>query len=257
MRDFLDDLEQRLAVMAEQHPELRASEPPQRSRRRPAILGAIAALLAAIAAALTMTGTSLADLPILDTPTRDASGIKERVPDVARAGVDFSQAHAFETPGGPGYVLVNKDRQVLCVVVPDPDAPGDYGNSCSPIAKVERAGMLTEMVGDLGTDPDATSLATFVLPEDAKAVRLQTGDRTTEPTVQDGVVVLDITEESTLSWTVDGRPGRLLLEGPFPETTSITFECPDGTMASTDEVPSARTPEEANQAMKRLRRELC
>lgn len=257
MRDFFDDLEQRLAVMAEQHPELQPSAPQRRSRRRPAILGAIAALLAAIAAAFAMTGTSLADLPILDTPTRDASELKDQVPGPARAGVDFTKAHAFETPGGPGYVLVNKERQVLCLVVPDAESPGDYGSACSPIAKVERKGMLTEMVGDLGTDPKATSLATFILPEGAEDVRLRTGKRTSEPRIQDGVVVLDIKEESTLQWTVDGRPGRLLLEGPFPATSSLMIECRDGTMVTTDELPPPGTPEETNRALKRLRDKLC
>lgn len=257
MRDFLDDLEQRLAVMAEQHPELLPSQPERRSRRRPAILGAIAALLAAIAAAFTMTGTSLADLPILDTPTRDVSELKDRVPGPTRAGVDFTKAHAFETPGGPGYALVNKERQVICLVVPDAESAGEYGNACSPIATVERKGMLTEMVGDLGTNPEAISLATFVLPEGAEDVRLRTGKRTTEPRIQDGVVVLQIKKESTLLWAVDGRPGRLLLEGPFPETTSIVFQCSDGTMVTTDEIPPPGTPEETNRAMKRLTKKLC
>lgn len=263
MRDFLDDLERRLAVMAEEHPDLAVEPAPipatrRRRGRRPAILGSLTALIAAAAAAFTMTGTSMAELPILSTDTQDASALKERAKAAAEAGVDFSKAHVFGTPGGPGYALVNEETQTLCLAVPDADTPGEYGVSCgTPLSKVEREGLGAEIVGDLGNDPKATALMVFVLPQDADDVRLASTPRGATFSVESGVAVIDTPSETRLTWTVDGRPQSKLIEGPFPAGGGVGISCPDGTAKSIPLPPKDASPAEVSQYLKAARRRVC
>lgn len=260
MKDFLDQLDDRLQALAvlETTPA-DTTRPKKARRRRGAWLGAITATLAAGAAAFTMTGTSLADLPILDTPTTDASGIRQAVPAVADRGVDFSKAHSFGTPGGPGYVLVTPETDTVCIVVPDAEAPGTYGSSCgTPLERVEREGLFVEMVGDQGQNPDATNLVAFVMPDGAEDVRLRTEGRTTEPELQSGVLVEELRKEGVLSWTVDGKPFRRLVEGPFPAGGGVTYSCPDGRARPGKEIsPDLTTPEEIRAASRKAMKEAC
>lgn len=252
MQDFLDDLDRRLADLAEPARE------PHRGRRRAGLLGGVTAVLAAAAAAFTMTGTSIADLPILDTETRDAASLATTARSAAEAGVDFSQAHVFRTPAGPGYALVNEATQTMCLVIPDPLAPGSVGQACdSPISKVERRGMFAEVVGDRDTDPDATSLVAFVLPEDAEDVRLRIGGRAVQPTIESGVVVAELPREATLSWTVDGRRAERRLEGPFQKTTAVGFQCPDGRQVTAPVPPTGATLERTNELLREARKRAC
>ena len=266
MRDFLDDLERQLAAMAEEHPDLQPEPSPARQpirrgrRRRPAALGGLAAVLAAVAAAFTMTGTSLAELPILGTPTQDASKLKQQAGEAAKAGVDFKAAHVFGTPGGPGYALVNKKTQTLCLVTPDPSIPGTYGVSCGqPISKIEREGLKAEMVGDLARDPNATALVAFVLPEGAKDAHLTSLPPRSTFKVDSGVAVINTTGETKLVWKVDGVPHSEIIEGPFPATETLGLLCSDGTRTNVP-MPTAQpqpSPEEIQRQLKALRKQAC
>lgn len=263
MRDFLDDLERRLAVMANEHPELEPSpaptkQPIRRGRRRPALLGGLTAVIAACAAAFTMTGTSLAELPILSTETQDASGLESRAGAAAKADVDFKQAHVFQTPGGPGYVVVNDTTQTLCVIVPDVNAPGDYGVTCDqPISKIERRGLKTELVGDRGQDPDATALVVYLLPEGAEDVRLTARPPGTTFKLESGIAVIETVDETALRWTVDGVTTTKPIEGPFAATSSVSVICPDGSRKSIPDLKQQASPQAAQQVFKAARTRAC
>lgn len=237
MQDFLDDLEQRLQQVAAEDAAPAHTAAARRRRRRPAVLGGLTAILAAAAAAFTMTGTSFADLPILGTDTEDASHIESQAQSAAAAGVDFSKAHVFGTPGGPGYALVNEQAETMCIAVPDPAAPGSYGQSCAPIATVEAEGLLGQIPGDTAKDPDATSLSVFVLPEDAENVQLETDGQRSTPKLESGVVVVQISSESTLRWTVDDRQASTTLIGPL-QTELMSIPCPGGRRVEIEPPPS-------------------
>ncbi len=268
MRDFLDDLDRQLSAMAEQHPDLDTLEqaapeatPAKRRRhkRRPAVLGGLTALIAAIVAAFTMVGTSVAELPILGTPTQDASELKTKARAAADAGVDFEKAHVFGTPGGPGYALLNPKTQTLCLAIPDPAAPGEFGGSCgTPLSKVEREGLYTEIPGDLGRNPDATNLAVFVLPEGAEDVRLAAAPRGARLDVESGVAVVQTPAEVKLTWKVDGRRGERAIEGPFAKATVMGLICPDGRQVQAPALEEGDfTPAEVQRRMKAARAKAC
>lgn len=243
MKDFQSELDARLRALAADpsvYEEPAAEKAPKtrgtRRFRRPAILGSLTAGLGVVAATLAMNGTSFADLPILSTPTTDAAEAARGNTAAAEAGVDFSKAHAFGTPQGPGYVLLTPERDTICISIPDSSNPGGYGSQCKPsIASVERAGLSIEFVGSLDRDPDATSLFAFVLPDGAKDVRIRTSDgRTRAASVEAGVVADEIQDSLTVTWTVDGRPGRRTFAGPFPVTRTAQFSCPDGRIVEAD-----------------------
>lgn len=242
MRDFLDGLDERLAAIAVDPPEPAPAAVTRKARRlRRAIVGALTAGVGTVIAIFAMTGTSLADLPILSTGTTDATAIRRQVPAVQRAGVDFSKAHAFGTPGGPGYVLATPKQDTVCIVIPDPRAPGDYGSSCgTPLAAVEADGLAAELVGDRGIDPNATSIFAFVLPDDADDVRLRSGGRTRDAEVEAGVAVGEITEQTDVLWTVDGKSASKRFEGPFQGTGGGLATCPDGRTVPLPDVGAER-----------------
>lgn len=234
MRDFADALDQRLATLAGElaaeglqettKPKPAVSRMPTRRFRRPAFFGTLAAGTAAVGAFLALSGTSLAGLPILETPTTDASSVRAAVPNVARLGVDFTKAHEFGTAIGPGYVLVNRTRDTLCVVIPDTAA--SFGSSCThPIAKVEREGLDAELVGDRTFDPNASTSFAFVLPEAATDVHLIGGAPTEPLRVENGVAVGSLTQAGTLTWRVDGHVTTKGIPAPFSGTK---LACPDG-----------------------------
>lgn len=258
MQDFLDDLERRLTTLAagDAPAPTPARAPRNFRRRRPAFLGALTALLAAGAAAFTMTGTSLADLPILDTDTQDASEIESEADAARAAGVDFSKAHVFGTPGGPGYALVNPRTDTMCLVVPDPDAAGTFGQSCEPIADVERRGMSAELSGDTDRDPSATSLVVFVLPEDAEDAVVTIRGRRATSVIKSGIVVFQTPARAVLSWTVDGVRAERAFAAPF-RSTGAGYVCPDGRQVTGRPAPAGLTPEEANDFLKQQRKLLC
>lgn len=237
MKDFMDGLDERLRVLAadEQTYDEPAAAPAAKARvrrrfRRPAILGSATAALGVIAATFAMNGTSLADLPILGTPTTDASRAAKGNQAARKAGVDFRKAHAFGTPQGPGYVLLTPERDTICISIPEPGIPGAYGGQCKrSIAAVERDGLAIEFAGDLGTDPEATSLFAFVLPDGASDVRVRDEDgHTRVPSLEAGVFADEIRRPVTLTWSVDGRPARRTFQGPFPATSTAMFTCSDG-----------------------------
>ena len=227
MQDFLADLDEQLAVVASSAPTPRGR--PARVRRRlPLAAGGAAAVIAG-AGALLMAGTSTADLPIFSTPTTDATALRGQAPGAARLGVDFSAAHVFRTPAGPGYVVTGTTSDALCMVVPDPHAPGDFGTACArSLGEVERRGLRAEFPGDRAIDPDAMAVSAFLLPDGAKDVRLTVSGRTTAPKIHSGVVVTEVPTEGKLHWTVGGRPQSQVLEGPFQAGGSIALHCPDG-----------------------------
>jgi hypothetical protein len=228
MKDFLDQLDERLRLMAhDQQQEVAPAAAPaqKRSRKRPALLGGATAVLAALATVFTMSGTSLAELPILKTPTTDASGLRRVLSAADRAGVDFSKAHTFGTPGGPGYVLASDQFDELCIAVPDPGTPGEYGQQCTgPLAKVGRDGLATLLLGQ-GTG--ATNTFAFVLPDGAEDVRLSVGGRSVRPQIESGVLVARISAAAVVTWTVDGTQDRHDFAGPLGRLGAMT-DCRNG-----------------------------
>lgn len=259
MQDFLDDLERRLSQAAIQDaPAAKPARSPRNlRRRRPAILGGLTAALAAAAAAFTMTGTSLADLPILQTDTQDASEVARAAPEAAEAGMDFSKAHPFATPGGPGYALTDEARRSLCVAVPDPAAPGTYGVTCSPLEAAERQGQYVS-VADPGTATRAPSIVNvFVLPEDAENVVLESAGRQTEPTIESGVVVARLTDAGRLTWSVDGRDGELALLAPLRPATASVVTCSDGTRRTLENLGPTNGDEAAREEFRERSRKAC
>lgn len=257
MQDFLAALDQHLMVLASTPAAEAVTSAPRRRRRRPLLAGAATALVAG-AGVLTMTGTSTAELPILATPTTDESALRTRIPAAAEAGVDFSAAHRFSSPGGPGYVLVGLENQAVCLIVPDPDAPGSFGTSCAKsIATVRRDGLQAEFPGDLGKDADAKALSVFVLPDGAKDVRLSSRGTNTTPHIESGVAVTELAHEARLRWTVDGRPASKLLEGPFPALTRVEAPCPDGRTVHYPLPPTTTPREEFNAALRAAAKKAC
>lgn len=257
MQDFLERLDQQLSAIAAT-PELASAPsagPVHRLRR--VIAGAIAALIAGVGV-FAMTGTSTAELPIFGTPTTDATKLRDRAPGAAKLGVDFSAAHRFGTPSGPGYVLAGLKTDAVCLVVPDPTAPGDFGTSCAPtLAAVERRGLRAEFPGDLAEDPDATALSVFLLPDGATDVRLTVGGHTSAPKLESGVLVTDLPTEGLLRWTVAGRPAKRVLEGPFAASTYVMTLCPDGTRAPMAPPPAGLDPERLNDALRAQKKKAC
>ncbi|MEN0013441.1 MAG: hypothetical protein AAGC46_08745 [Solirubrobacteraceae bacterium] len=243
MRDFADTLGERLDALAGElaasAPEIAAAprtKPRPLRLRRPAILGTLTTGVAAVGAFFALSGTSLAQLPILSTPTTDASSIRASVPQVASQGVDFGKAHRFATPGGPGYVLVDRTHSTICLVVPDPGVSDSFGSSCStPLSRVERSGMKAELVGDRSSDPNATTTFAFVLPEGATDVHLVGGAPTAPLHIESGVAVGSLTKAGFLTWVVDGVRASKDFDGPF---TNSRITCPNGngSVPMTDEL---------------------
>lgn len=243
MKDFLDGLDDRLTQMADDiADEALAEVTPvrrRRSLRRPAFLGAATGSLAILGTVFALSGTSLADLPILSTETTDASSLKGKAGAPPADRVDFKEAHAFGTPGGPGYVMTSPERDTVCLTIPDATTPGEYGSSCSSLSKAEREGIGAEIVGDRTFDPGATNTFAFVLPEDAGHVRLRAADgKVTEPKVESGVVAAQVTARTVVEWTVDGRRGTATFEGPFGDPSGLLkISCPDQPNKSVDVRP--------------------
>lgn len=260
MQDFLDGLDQRLMSLAEAQDQeaAAATHARPRRRRRPAVLGGLTAGLAAVVAAFTMVGTSAADLPILSTATTDASRLKDVLPSLASRGVDFSQAHVFGTPGGPGYVFQAREGGPVCMAIPDAGTPGEYGSSCSgSLAQVERDGLGAELAGDRGSDRDAQSTFAFVLPDHAKDVRVTLDGRRVRPQIDSGVVTATSQGPARISWTVRGVPADTSFQGPF-ETTSFAYDCGDGRMATGPPLDTdGKSLAESNAALKKARRAAC
>ena len=251
MKDFIDDLDRRLqAIAAEQS----AAPQPRRSRRRPALLSGAVALLAAIAGGLVLTSASVAELPILETATTDATAVRDQLPDAKRWGIDFTKAHPFSTPGGKGYALANRERGTLCVMLPDPETDGTFGTACGSLAKARRSGMTVQLVGDRTRNPHAVNTVAFVLPEDAEQVRLKEGNEIRTPQLTSGIVLAHLSEAATLSWVVDGVRRQRALRGPS-ESSGLMLDCGDGRVMT---VPMPRVDGGAvGDAIRALRRKHC
>ena len=230
MRDFADELDRRLQVIAapplltlvsESTPEppigaAPASESrPHPRRRRPAFSVGAAAALAAGACGVMLSGTSPTGLPILATESTEARALAA-VPELSRANVDFGKAHAFGTRGGPGFVLTDEPGRRVCVTIPDPSSPGQYAGTCGKRADTEGRGLLIEIAGDRARDPLARNDAAFILPLGATQVRVrhQGGPwRLAHP--QSGVVVASIDTAATVSFMTDAGRRTIELQGPF------------------------------------------
>ncbi len=255
MRDFLDQLDRRLAAAA-QKPEP-GTAPRTARRRRPAALAGLTTVLAVGAASFTMTGTSVAELPILGTPTTDATSLRGKVPAADEARVDFSKAHAFGTPGGPGYALVNDDTDTVCLVAPDSASPGDYGSVCKrPIAQIEREGMALQIARDASSTAGATATTVVLLPEHATGVRLRSEGRTSTPAIESGVAAFELRGDGTLHWTQDGQRRQRQFLGPF-RTDYVTVPCPDGRTARAELPPPALSGRAVGAFLRKAQEKAC
>ncbi len=235
MRDFAERLDHHLRVIAvdlpDRAPRLTLVPPPGRRRDatpRPAPLarwramltGATAAATAVAATTVVLTGSSAAGLPILATETSDASVASTSR--LERAGVDFRQAHAFDTPDGPGWVVASADGQKICIAIPDSTSPGEYPTTCGPTARVEQAGMALEIVGDKTNDAAAINLVGLILPLGAEDIRLRTAGTVAPATVEAGVAVAALRGPGTFTYRLGERRHSRMFEGPFERSF---FKC--------------------------------
>ncbi|MDO9353277.1 MAG: hypothetical protein Q7T55_06260 [Solirubrobacteraceae bacterium] len=229
MKDFLDGLDDRLRLIAEEQAAQLAPAPApaaRRARRRPALLAGLTGALATAGAVLAMNGVSFAgDLPILDTKSVDASGVATAAETARAAGVDFADAHTFPTVNGPGYVFKTPDGRVLCLSVPTVD--GVYPGSCATRRRVEERGLRFEAAGDIGSE--TRSPIAFVLPSDAEGARVTgPGERDGRIQIVSGVVVGSIALPVEIRWTQDGRTRSVGFAGPFRPGAMADATCPDG-----------------------------
>lgn len=260
MKDFLEQLDERLTALAAEHPgpqPARASPATApRRRRRPALVAGIGALCAAVASALVLSAPSSAELPILRAPASDASAVRAAVPAAVQAGVDFTKAHGFDTPGGRGYALVTPTRDTLCIVIPDPGAPGSYGTSCGSLRTARARGTTTQLIGDTADDPKAVNTVAFVLPEHATDVRLRVGSREVTPRIESGIVVAELRGTAVLRWTVDGTPGQRAFRGPWTAPGGVQLDCGAGRVVSISAAELGRISGGPG-AIRELRRQRC
>lgn len=260
MRDLLDELDTRLTTLADAAPaadDAAARHSGSRrtrtsARQRRSLTGGALAAGGAVAAVFALTGTSAAELPIFSTPSTDATAIQHRtqLPD---AGIDLSQAHSFRTPAGPGYAV--RSPTTVCLISPDPAAPGEYGAACDgPPATVERRGLQLETRSQDGRQ---TTVA-LLLPSDAHQVRVMSRGRAAPHTIDHGVVVADLPRGGTIRWSVDDRPSTRTIDAAPSTPTEAAVTCPDGRMASIPSVTGDATDAPGTSgALEAARRQAC
>jgi hypothetical protein len=226
VRDFLPLLGDRLAEATDAVASTPAARPERRHRCR-RLSATLAGLLGSVAAiagsALLLTGTSDAQLAVLDTPTVDARAIVAHLGAAGRA-LALSRALAFRTPSGAGYVTQSYGHDRICVLLPDATPMGDaWSSHCATTALAERDGLVAWLAGDRATDPAATTTVAYVLPTGTRGVQL--GGRPLRG--ESGVVVATVDHDAELVARSGGRTIRRLVSGPF-DTSRLTYTCPDG-----------------------------
>lgn len=232
MKDFLDGLDDRLRLIAEQQAaeDLAAAPSTSRSRRRPAVLAGLTGVLATAGAVFAMNGVSFAeDLPILETKSVDASGIAMTAGEARKAPVDFSDAHFFPTVNGPGYVAQTPDEDVLCVAIPN--TVGKYTPSCGARDSVERDGLRVEYAADARYRP--RSPVAFVLPKGSETIEVSgPGARDGDVQIVSGVVSASIRAAIQIEWTENAVRRTMSFQGPFDGASTVDVTCPDGRTVS-------------------------
>lgn len=201
--------------------------PGVRSRRR--VLGgvAIAVVVGAAVAREVSDGASgdaqAAPLPVLAHADREVSRVP-RLAEAAGAAMDLRHAYAFPFGEHTAYVLSSRDRQNVCLVLPDP--PAGFGSTCATLASVKRRGLVGMLIAPSGTS--ARSRIAVVLPDDVPApeIRYRDGD-TVRLSVTDGVATAAIRGEGTLIVTAQDGSRRVAVQRQEPEGEQWV-DCGDG-----------------------------
>jgi hypothetical protein len=106
---------------------------------------------------------------------------------LSAAGFDVHQARAFQTPLGTGYVLTDKQQNLLCVAAPGLGHSG-WGAGCGAVGDVQRDG-----TGDLlsysAADPHQVSVVD-ILPTGTTATIREPGGQTRPLPLHDGVLAI-------------------------------------------------------------------
>jgi hypothetical protein len=201
----------------------RATDPsaqPATRRRvmlRPSLAAALAvAAVACVAALIALSAGSSPSLaqafPILSRPRTGipatlASFLRSGGVSAEHANLDVRQARAFRTPLGTGYVLTDRDANVMCVAAPGFDH--NWGATCGSAASARRQG-----VGDLETfAPQGVSFVD-VLPRGAIATIRVAGQRARPATLHDGVLAFVTGRPTTVMTRIAGRVTTLRVAVP-------------------------------------------
>lgn len=228
MDHYLDALETQLHRAAATAPATARPRPAAGRRRlRLALAGAALATVAAgVAVAVSGTGAETARaaaLPVFERPATDISRRAGTLPPQLRDGMELQEARAFRTTRGVGYVLRSTDARTVCLVLPDP--PAGFGATCAPAARVEREGLVGQLVAPA---PDAGRSEVVVLPAAGArppVLRSGTGDERALP-VRDGVASATIERTGTLVVAADDGATRRIDVRPYEPQGRIFVECP-------------------------------
>ncbi len=233
----LGGFEQRLLVelrgVVAEHAAERAAQRAERRRPVPrrslamVLAGAAVACVAVLIAVSAGSSPPLAQaFPILARPGTGipatlASFLRDNGVTRRHASLDVRHARAFRTPLGTGYVLTDRDANLMCVA-----APGfahDWGASCGNAARARRLG-----AGDLETwGPRGVSFVA-ILPTGATATVHPAGGAPRPAALRDGVLAFVSARPVTVTIRIDGhattlhvpvptRPARM----PVPSRSSI------------------------------------
>lgn len=249
MKDFTDRLDRHLRELAAA-PDAGQPAPWWRSRLMAAVAG-LGAALAAGAAALVIAVPSHAELPILRAPTQDIQSLRDQLPVMTDAGMQFEQARYFGTAGGRGFALTDAAGETLCIAIPDPGSDESFGTACQALKVIEHDGLAVQLIGNRSRDPRAVNTFAFVLPDEAGDVRLEIGGREAEPVITHGIVTGNLQEPAVLSWRVGDREGRHRLSGPDTAATAVMLDCGDGRSVTVEAAAPMDSAELARERRKR------
>lgn len=198
-----------------------------RSRRR--VLAGVAVAVVIAAAVTRVVSDSApgdaqaAPLPVLAHADREVSRVP-RLAEAAGAAMDLRHAYAFAFGEHTAYVLSSRDRQNVCLVLPDP--PAGFGSTCATLAVVKQRGLVAMLVAPSGTS--ARSRIAIVLPDNVPAPEIQYRDgRTVRLSVTNGVATAAIRGEGTLIITAQDGSRRVPVQRREPEGEQWV-DCGDG-----------------------------
>ena len=135
------------------------------------------------------------------------------------------QARAFQTPFGTGYVLTDKQQNLLCVAAPGFGHSG-WGAGCGAVGDVQRDGT-GGLLSYSAADPHQVSVVD-ILPTGATATIREPGGQTRPLPLHDGVLAIiaptpaqittDIAGHAT---TIDIPPYQRPTERPQVSTSQV------------------------------------
>lgn len=234
MRDYVEQLEHRLLLIAR-------AEQPARARHRPTVraartwgLAGAAAAAALVAAVIGLSSGSTTDVasayPVMSRPSIDVAGRLDGLPQLTRAGADTRNAREVPTAYGRAYVM-GTNAGGMCLAWPD---PGDgYGMTCGTATQLAARGLPAALVPPGTRNADggpAAPTAEFIVILPAGApdpIVHHANGRTETLPIHDGISSTLVRDDVTVSYQVDGRtqtfsvPARAPAMTPTPGAVSV------------------------------------